>query len=165
LPRLFIGLLAYLAYRVVKKQTTVKSVWLLWFALALAITAPLLAYGTTLLGENTKMRIFVLVTSSILGILALGGLFLVMSKQGEIAALGVSAVIGSLTNTVLVLAMIGLVGELGLVPAIPWTALVVLGITNGIPEIIAAVLITVAVVAGWKQIEYGRKGARIFRDG
>jgi hypothetical protein len=42
--------------------------------------------------------------------------------------------------------------------------LLVLGITNGIPEIIAVVLLTVAVVAAWKQIEFGRKGARIFRD-
>jgi hypothetical protein len=37
------------------------------------------------------------------------------------------------------------------------------GLTNGIPEVVAAVLITVAVVAAWKQIEFGRKGARIFR--
>jgi uncharacterized membrane protein len=164
LPRLFIGIMAYLAYTLVKKQTVGKSGWLLWFALSISVVAPLLAFGTTLLADNPDMKILVLVTSIILGVLVLAGLYAIRKASGELAALVASAVIGTLTNTVLVLVMMGLTGELGLVPAIPWKALLVLGITNGIPEIIAAVLITVAVVAAWKQIEFGRKGARIFRD-
>jgi uncharacterized membrane protein len=164
LPRLFIGLMAYLAYRLVKKQTGIRSAWLLWFALGLSIAAPLLAYGTTLLNDSANMRILVLICSIVLGMLALTGLYTIRRWSGELAALSASALIGTLTNTVLVLGMIGLMGELGWVPPIPWKGLLVLGITNGIPETIAAVLITVAVVAAWKQIEFGRKGARIFRD-
>jgi uncharacterized membrane protein len=164
LPRLFIGLMAYLAYQLVKKQTGIRSAWLLWFALGLSVIAPLLAYGTTLLNDNANMRVLVLISSIMLGVLVLGGLYTIHRWSGELAALSTSAVIGTLTNTVLVLGMFGLMGQLGWVPSIPWKGLLVLGITNGIPEIIAAVLITVAVVAAWKQIEFGRKGARIFRD-
>jgi len=164
LPRLFIGLMAYLAYQLVKKHTKGRSAWLLWFALGLAIIAPVIAFGTSLLTDNAEMKILILATSGVLGILAAAGLYFFLRRQGELAALIASAVFGALTNTVLVLGMIGLIGELGWVPPIPWKVLLVLGITNGIPEIIAAVLITVAVVASWKQIEFGRKGARIFRE-
>jgi uncharacterized membrane protein len=164
LPRLFIGVMAYLAYQLVKRQKGNRSEILLWFALGLSIVAPLLAYGTTLLADNTDMKILVLITSIILGVLALAGIYSIRHSLGEVAALTASAVIGTLTNTTLVLVMMGVMGELGYVPAVPWKALLVLGITNGIPETIAAVLITVAVVAAWKQIEFGRKGARIFRD-
>jgi len=164
LPRLFIGLMAYLAYQLVKKQKGIRSAWLLWFAVGLSITAPLLAYGTTMLEDNADMKVLVLISSIVLGVLALASLYTIQRWSGDLAALSASAVIGTLTNTVLVLGMIGLMGKLGYVPAIPWKALLVLGITNGIPEIIGAVLITIAVVAAWKQIEFGRKGARIYRE-
>jgi uncharacterized membrane protein len=164
LPRLFIGLMAYLAYQLVKKHLGGRSAWLSWFALGLAITIPLLTIGASLLADDMKMYFLVLISSDVLGILAVAGIYFYTRKQVEIAALGASAVIGALTNTVLVLGMIGLMGELGWVPSIPWKGLLVLGITNGIPEIIAVVLLTVAVVAAWKQIKFGREGARIFRD-
>jgi hypothetical protein len=35
------------------------------------------------------------------------------------------------------------------------------GVTNGIPEIVVAVLITTAVVLAWKQVETGRQGSRV----
>ena len=163
LPRLFIGVMAYLAYQTVKKQKNVQSAWVLWLALGISIVAPILGYGTTLLADNPDMKVLVLVTSIVLGVLVLAGLYAILQRLGELAALVASAVVGTLTNTILVLGMMGVVGELGYVPAVPWKVLLVLGITNGIPETIAAVLITVAVVAAWKQLEFGRKGARIFR--
>ena len=67
-----------------------------------------------------------------------------------IGALGAAAVVGTLTNTVLVLGMIGLRGYA------PWPILVTVGLTNGPLEIVAAVLITLAVVIPWRQIETGR---------
>lgn len=163
LPRLFIGLFAFMAYRFVKKETSSRSSWLLWLAVGIAIISPVLAYTTTIFTE-TNMKTFVLLTSLVLGIVALLGLYFRYTNQGEVAALGASAIIGSLTNTVLVLLMFGVMGEIGQVPLLPWSVLLALGITNGIPEAVAAVLITIAVVASWKQIELGRKGARIFRD-
>lgn len=163
LPRLFIGLMAYLAYRLVKKQTASRSTWLLWLAVAVGIISPVLAYTTTLFAD-AQMKLFVLLTSLVFVVVAGIGLYFRYRDQGEVAALSASAIVGSLTNTVLVLLMFGVIGATGQVPALPASVLLTLGITNGIPEAIAAVLITVAVIAAWKQIELGGKGARIFRE-
>ena len=78
--------------------------------------------------------------------------YFVMRNQMELLAIGAAAVVGTLTNTVLVLTMIVVRGYL--------TADVALGIgiTQGIPEIIVAVLVTVAVVAAWKGVESGAGG-------
>ncbi len=43
----------------------------------------------------------------------------------------------------------------------PWSVLLGLGVTSGIPEIVVVVLITTAVVLAWKQIETGRQGSRL----
>ncbi|MGB8644589.1 MAG: ECF transporter S component [Anaerolineae bacterium] len=70
-------------------------------------------------------------------------------NQMEIMAIGAAAVVGTLTNTVLVLTMIVVRGYLDAATAVG------IGITNGIPEIIVAVIITVAVVTAWKGIGTG----------
>jgi len=59
--------------------------------------------------------------------------------------------VGTLTNTVLVLTMAVVRGYLPLGVAIG------VGITHGIPEIIVAAIIVVAVVTAWKGIEAGGK--------
>jgi len=72
----------------------------------------------------------------------------------EYGALIVSGVVGSLTNTVLVLGMLVLRGYLppaGVIPIIP----------QALAEAVIAAAITVAVVAAWKNIEGGRKGSSI----
>jgi uncharacterized membrane protein len=71
----------------------------------------------------------------------------------EVFALGLAGAVGTLTNTVLVLGM--LVVRQYIPPAVGWG----IAITNAPPELIAAVIITVAVIAAWKRLEYGRKGA------
>jgi uncharacterized membrane protein len=63
-----------------------------------------------------------------------------LRRLNEYVALVAAATVGTLTNTVLVLAMGVLRGYMA-----PGVALVV-GVTHGIPEIIVAVIITVAVV-------------------
>jgi uncharacterized membrane protein len=71
----------------------------------------------------------------------------------EIGALAAAGLAGTLTNTVLVLGMLVILGY------IPLALAVVVASTNAPFEIIAAILITVAVVATWKRLEYGRRGA------
>ncbi len=66
-------------------------------------------------------------------------------------ALIAAGIAGSLTNTLLVLGAIGLLGYL------PWAALPAIIVGNGLPEAVASAIITVAVVAAWKQIEIGGK--------
>jgi uncharacterized membrane protein len=64
-----------------------------------------------------------------------------------------AGIAGSLTNTLLVLGMIGLLGFL------PWAALGGIAVANGLPEIGVSALIVLAVIAAWKQIDTGRKGS------
>lgn len=72
---------------------------------------------------------------------------------GEISALGLAGAAGTLTNSTLVL------GMLVLRQLIPLELAGTIALTNVPFELVAAVLITVAVVAAWKRLEYGRKGA------
>lgn len=74
-----------------------------------------------------------------------------LRRTNEYLAIGVSAFLGTLTNTILVLTMAVLRHYL--------TAGVALtvGLTNGIPEAIVGTIITLAVVLGWKQIGKSKK--------
>lgn len=165
LPRLFIGPMAYLAYRLVRAPRRWTTFLVLGVILAVAIAGPILGYGTTLLGGNADMQRLVLVSCLVLGLLALAGLALALAAHGELAASGAAAVVGTLTNTALVLTMLGVLSSAGVAdPPLPWSLLLAIGLTNGLPEVIAAVVITVAVVAAWKQISGGRKGARILNE-
>jgi uncharacterized membrane protein len=78
-----------------------------------------------------------------------------VKRVNEYLALVVSATVGTLTNTVLVLGMAVLRGYMA-----PGVALTV-GVTHGVPEIIVAVIITVAVIGAWKRIKIGRATARM----
>jgi uncharacterized membrane protein len=79
----------------------------------------------------------------------------VLKRSKELVALAAAGVLGSLTNTVLVL------GALGLFRLLPWPLIGTIAVTNGVPEAIAAAIVTVAVVAAWKGIETGRKGSSL----
>lgn len=74
-----------------------------------------------------------------------------LRRRNEYFAIGSAAFFGTITNTGLVLTMAVLRNYL--------TAPVAWGIalTNGIPEAIVAVIVTLAVVLGWKQIGKAKK--------
>jgi uncharacterized membrane protein len=72
-------------------------------------------------------------------------------KRWPVLGMIVSGIAGSLTNTLLVLGMIGVLGYA------PFAALGPVVISNGLPEAGVSAIITVAVVAAWKQIQVGRK--------
>ena len=77
-----------------------------------------------------------------------------LKRVNEYVALIVAAVVGTLTNTVLVLGMAVIRGYLPLA-AIPPI------IPQAVAELIIAAIITVAVVAAWKRIETGRGEAKM----
>jgi uncharacterized membrane protein len=77
-----------------------------------------------------------------------------LKKANEYLALIVAAVVGTLTNTVLVLGMAVIRGYLPLA-AIPPI------VPQAVAEVIIAAIITVAVVAAWKRIETGRGEAKM----
>jgi uncharacterized membrane protein len=72
-------------------------------------------------------------------------------QRWPVPALIASGIAGSLTNTLLVLGAIGLLGHL------PWAALPPIIVTNGLLEAAASAIITLAVVAAWKQIAVGKQ--------
>lgn len=80
----------------------------------------------------------------------------VASKRsfGEIPALAIAGLAGTLTNTVLVVGMAVVVKLLPpeVIPTI---------VPQAIAELIIAAIITVAVVGGWKRIESGRGGSSV----
>jgi uncharacterized membrane protein len=71
-------------------------------------------------------------------------------KRWKIPALIAAGIGGSLTNTVLVLGMIGIIGFL------PWASLPPIILANGLPEAAVSAVLVVAVVSIWQRIE--RKG-------
>jgi uncharacterized membrane protein len=75
-------------------------------------------------------------------------------KQNEYIALIVAGVVGTLTNSILV------VGALLIFQLIPAAAVPGI-IPQAIAEVIIAAIITVAVVTGWKRIERGRGGSSV----
>ncbi len=62
-----------------------------------------------------------------------------------------AGIVGSLTNTILVLGVIGLLGHL------PWGALPLIALANGLPEAAASAILTLVIVAAWRRIEIGAK--------
>jgi len=78
-----------------------------------------------------------------------------LKKVNEPLALAVAGILGTLTNTVLVL------GAIGLFKHLPWSALPPIAIANGLPEAVLAAILTVAVVVAWKQIETGARKSRM----
>jgi len=72
-------------------------------------------------------------------------------QRWNVIALIVGGIAGSLTNTVLVLGMIVVLGFLPLSVVIP------VAVVNGLPEAGVAAIITLAVVAAWRQIRVGKR--------
>jgi uncharacterized membrane protein len=77
-------------------------------------------------------------------------------KRWPVPGLVTAGIVGSLTNTLLVLLVIGLKGLL------PWPVLGGIVVSNGLPEAAVSALITTVVVAAWNAIKIGkREGADI----
>jgi uncharacterized membrane protein len=77
-------------------------------------------------------------------------------KRWEVVGLIAAGIAGSITNTVLVLGMIGLLGF------VPWALLPAVIVANGLPEAGISAVIVLVVVAAWKRIPIGkRKGANL----
>ncbi len=77
-------------------------------------------------------------------------------QRSNIVALLGAGIAGSLTNTALVLGMIGVFN------LAPWALIWTIAVTNGLPEAAAAAIIVLLVVAAWKRINIGnRQGSKL----
>ncbi|MEW9033647.1 MAG: ECF transporter S component [Planifilum fimeticola] len=77
----------------------------------------------------------------------------------EYVAVGIASFVGSITNTALVLIMAVIRGYLA--PGVAWAV----ALTNGIPEAVVSVVITLAAVAAWMKIgHWGKRKSKISED-
>lgn len=106
--------------------------------------------ATTPLFKDPLVAIFPRIFIGITTYFAYAGL----KRISEYTALIFAAVVGTLTNTVLVLGMAVIRGYLPMAAIAPI-------IPQAIAEVIIAAIITVAVVAAWKRIETGHGEARM----
>jgi uncharacterized membrane protein len=154
LPRLFIGVTAswsILLLRRANKPVMRGMIAVLW--LLLAVFSYQMAQTILWLG------IVAGVASTALAIV----LFLWLRREdAQIVALAIAAGVGSMTNTVLVLTMAVIRGY------IPGEAAIGIGITHGIPEVVASAMIAVPVVVALRQVGsqragggYGVRGSRL----
>jgi uncharacterized membrane protein len=72
-------------------------------------------------------------------------------KRWPVVGMAASGLAGSITNTVLVLGMIGVMGLL------PWAALGGIAVANGVPEAIVSAVLVTLIVSIWKGIRVGRR--------
>ncbi len=147
LPRLFIGIIAWAAYVGFKRTGKYSAM-----ALAGCLVVICGAFVYWVVAVNLVLAG---VIAAVLFALIAGFIYLALQENREWQALILAAAVGTLTNTILVLTMLVLRGYL------PPEAALVAGITNGIPEIIVACIIVVAVVGAWKGVETRRAGATV----
>jgi uncharacterized membrane protein len=147
LPRLFIGITAWVAY-VGFKRTGVYAA----MALAGALVVICGAFVYWVIAVNPLLAVVIAIL--FLALIA-GFVYLALKENKELQALILSGAVGTLTNTILVLTMLVVRGYL------PPEAALAAGVLNGVPEVIVACIIVVAVVGAWKGVETRRAGATV----
>lgn len=129
LNAIWIGIAGYLSYGIYKNVVDAKSVWMIVVNVALIVVTAAIAFLA-----NKKLR----------------------DKTLDIV---VSTIAGTLTNTGLVLSLIYLIyaesfaKSLGQDPGLARKIILGIGIANGIPEIIIAILIVTSVVGALRRTE------------
>ena len=147
LPRLFIGITAWAAYVAFRRTGKYAAMTL---AGCLLVICGAFVYWALPVNVLLAAAIGIVLLALIAGFV-----YLALKQNRELQALILSAAVGTLTNTILVLTMLVVRGYL------PPEAALVAGLTNGIPEIIVACIIVVAVVGAWKGIETRRAGSTV----
>jgi uncharacterized membrane protein len=76
----------------------------------------------------------------------------------EFLAIIIAAIVGSLVNTVLVLA------GLGILQILPWKIIIPVAVSNGLIEAIGAAIITFIVISLWKRLPVGGGKSRLTKE-
>jgi uncharacterized membrane protein len=160
LPRLFIGPVAWLVYKVLKaaqeRQALIVASLAGGFANLVLLLVLLAVHRAEEISLDSSAPWVLIAVALVLSALLQAWLVSkILHGDKEPVTLTVASVAGSLTNTVLVLGMLGLLRKL------PWAIMPPIVLFNALPEAIAAAIITVAVVLAWKRIEIGRKGSTV----
>jgi len=150
-PRLFLGIVAWGVYR---SARSAGRVWAI--ALALLLTAVVLLTAWTVAGLESEYAMLLAIVIGVVGVVGVGAVtYRAMGAHPDALALSLSATAATLTNTGLVL------GALVIRGYIAGSVAVVLGLANGPLEMIAAAIISVAVIAAWQQIALRPGGSSV----
>ena len=154
-PRVLIGIVSYYVYVLFKKMGDKSSKIVLnviWLGILLYLVQ------ATIKGFNSDIKLWLKLFNVVLiGLVVSMGYYSHKNLKESPVELVASAAAGTLTNTVGVLSgMYFIYGEqyalkLGLDPGTAGKAILGVGITNGIPEIIIAMIIVTSVVASLKK--------------
>lgn len=98
--------------------------------------------------------------------LAAWGIYALMSKWKKIPAVIVSSIAGTLVHTILVLGMLVLTAGSGILTGgdlniSVWTVIGTIFVANGIPEALAAGILSTLVIAAWLGISSGNKKSKL----
>lgn len=155
LPRILIGITAYYSYKGINKLGNKKTIYLLYLIWA-GISYYLVRGLYTNIVDFTS--IWMVIINAVLLIITIGMVYLTATKLRDKALDAVLAsVVGTLTNTLGVLSMIYFLYAERFVQAIGQDVDVArkvifgIGVTNGIPESIIAVIIVTSVVSALKK--------------
>ena len=157
LPRILVGLVAYYVFALFKKLKKPISISLL--------TLMFFGIGYYLLSQSinnfNEGNIFYGIFNIFLLIVVLSAqIYTVLKYESKNFAVAIGAAAATITNTVLVLTMIGVfyggewVATMGIDPALAKDTLIGIGTANGIPETIAAVIISSIVVEALDKLVY-----------
>ena len=159
-PRLFIGPMAWLVYRTLKQ--TGEELALIIAAVAsgllnviLVLVVMRMSFLVPQILNRPLVQVLIYTVAVVSALLEAWMVYQVLKSDKEPVALAIAAAAGSVTNTMLVLGVLGLYGFL------PWAVSGTIAVTNGLPEAAVAAIITVAVVVAWMRIETGRKGSTV----
>lgn len=154
LPRILIGILSYYAYRAALKSANKN----------LAATSILSSILAGLFIFFLAVSFIGIEISSIIGILV----FILLStfllryknkKKKDMVAIGLAAAVGTLTNTIGVLGLTYIIyldkfaKALNVPTHLATGSIIAIGVTNGIPEIIASILISIPVVMAVQRVK------------
>jgi len=157
LPRLFIGVTAGWSYWLLQKANKRTLRIVLGAVLLFSIFSSYRIAATEL--DPASAGLSNVVKGAILAILSVAGitfLFIWLRREDvRVVSVAIAAAVGSLTNTVLVLFMASLRGYW------PAEASWLIGLTQGIPEMIVSGIIVVAVVTALRQIGQRRGRSRL----
>ena len=156
-PRVLIGITSYYVYTALSNLGNRKTLGILnviWIAII-----GYLSYGIYKNIENSQSPWLIAVNIALIAFTAAIAFLANRKFRGKALDLVISAIVGTMTNTVLVLSMIymiyaeSFVKSIGQDPALARKIIMGIGIANGIPETIIAILIVTSVVGALKRAE------------
>lgn len=154
LPRVLIGIFTFYVYDFLRRVGNKKTVWLLYVLWASIIGY--LSYGIYGNIVNSDSGWMLLMNIGLLLLTAILAYFTLVRYKNASLDLIIPTIVGTLTNTVGVLTMIYIfygerfVETLGLDTTLTRKIIFGIGVTNGIPETIIAIIIVTSVVGALK---------------